>query len=100
MYSDFRRDVVDKEMEEKRRDVDRAVSTMSKEAVEEFQKVVRIMHDPSQPEPERLKKIEEIYSKLPDAIRKEFDVKLKGFWLSRILFFVVICNLLLPEKKS
>uniref|UniRef100_A0A1I7U9X6 DUF148 domain-containing protein n=1 Tax=Caenorhabditis tropicalis TaxID=1561998 RepID=A0A1I7U9X6_9PELO len=79
MYSNFRRDVVDKELEEKRRNVDRAVSTMSKEAVDEFQRVVRIMHDPSQTEQEKLKKIEEIYSKLPDTIRKEFDVKLKGF---------------------
>ncbi|EFO85952.1 hypothetical protein CRE_02174 [Caenorhabditis remanei] len=79
MYTNYRRDVVDKELEEKRRNVDRAVSSMSKEAVDEFQRVVRIMHDPSQTEPEKLKKIEEIYSKLPDAIRKEFDIKLKGF---------------------
>ncbi|CAI2338538.1 unnamed protein product [Caenorhabditis sp. 36 PRJEB53466] len=79
MYSEFRHDVIDKETEEKRRNVDRAVSSMSKEAVEQFQKVVAIMHDPMQPEPERLKKIEEIYSKLPDSIRKEFDAKLKGF---------------------
>lgn len=79
MYTNFRRDVVDKELEEKRRNVDRAVSSMSKEAVDEFQRVVRIMHDPSQTEQEKLKKIEEIYSKLPDSIRKEFDVKLKGF---------------------
>ncbi|EGT44867.1 hypothetical protein CAEBREN_18393 [Caenorhabditis brenneri] len=79
MYSNYRRDVVSKEMEEKRQRVDRAVSTMTKEAVDEFQRVVRIMHDPSQTEPEKLKKIEEIYSKLPDSIRKEFDVKLKGF---------------------
>uniref|UniRef100_A0A8R1DXC1 DUF148 domain-containing protein n=1 Tax=Caenorhabditis japonica TaxID=281687 RepID=A0A8R1DXC1_CAEJA len=79
MYSDFRRDIVDKEMEEKRRNVDRAVSQMTKEAVDQFQRVVQIMHDPAQSETEKLKKIEEIYSKLPDAIRKEFDEKLKGF---------------------
>lgn len=79
MYTNYRRDVIDKDLEDKRRNVDRAVSQMSKEAVEEFQRVVRIMHDPSQPEKEKLKKIEEIYSKLPDSIRKEFDVKLKGF---------------------
>ncbi|UMM17930.1 hypothetical protein L5515_014244 [Caenorhabditis briggsae] len=79
MYTNFRRDVVDKELEEKRRNVDRAVSSMTKEAADEFQRVVRIMHDPSRTESEKLKKIEEIYSKLPDAIRKEFDVKLKGF---------------------
>ncbi|CAO4365314.1 unnamed protein product [Caenorhabditis nigoni] len=79
MYTNFRRDVVDKELEEKRRNVDRAVSSMTKEAADEFQRVVRIMHDPSRTESEKLKKIEEIYSKLPDTIRKEFDVKLKGF---------------------
>ncbi|CAB3404029.1 unnamed protein product [Caenorhabditis bovis] len=66
------------DVEAKRRKVDEAVSGMSKDAFDQFQKVVSIMRDPSITEGARLSKIEEIYSKLPESVKKEFDAKFQG----------------------
>ncbi|KAK5971238.1 DUF148 domain-containing protein [Trichostrongylus colubriformis] len=59
----------------KRQRVHEAVAAMSPEAQQQFQKVSALMTNPRIPEQERLQKIQDLYSKLPDSVRQEFDAK-------------------------
>ncbi|KAK6055492.1 hypothetical protein COOONC_07003 [Cooperia oncophora] len=59
----------------KRQRVHEAVAAMSPEAQQQFQKVSALMTNPRIPEQERLQKIEDLYSKIPDSVKQEFDAK-------------------------
>ncbi|RCN41861.1 hypothetical protein ANCCAN_12189 [Ancylostoma caninum] len=59
----------------KRQKVHEAVAAMSPEAQQQFQKVSALMTNPRIPEQERLQKIQDLYAKIPDSIKREFDSK-------------------------
>ncbi|KJH50696.1 hypothetical protein DICVIV_03136 [Dictyocaulus viviparus] len=59
----------------RRHRVHEAVERMSPEAQQQFQKVSALFTNPNIPQQQRLAKIEELYSKIPDDIKKEFDSK-------------------------
>ncbi|WKX93434.1 hypothetical protein Q1695_011031 [Nippostrongylus brasiliensis] len=59
----------------KRQRVHEAVASMSPEAQQQFQKVSALMTNPQIPEQERLRKIEDLYTRIPDSIKREFDAK-------------------------
>ncbi|KAK6733534.1 hypothetical protein RB195_017344 [Necator americanus] len=62
----------------KRQKVHESVAEMSPEAQQQFQKVSALMTNPQIPEQERLQKIQDLYAKIPDTIKQEFDSKFIG----------------------
>nr|CDJ85470.1 Protein of unknown function DUF148 domain containing protein [Haemonchus contortus] len=63
------------ELAAKRQRVHEAVAAMSPEAQQQFQKVSALVTNPRLPEQERLQKIQDLYSKMPDSVKQEFDAK-------------------------
>ncbi|KHJ87318.1 hypothetical protein OESDEN_12910 [Oesophagostomum dentatum] len=74
IYSQFQR-ASSSEVTAKRQKVHEAVAAMSPEAQQQFQKVSALMTNPRIPEQERLEKIQDLYAKIPDSIKREFDSK-------------------------
>ncbi|VDM63779.1 unnamed protein product [Angiostrongylus costaricensis] len=63
------------DMYAKRQKVHDAVESMSPEAQQQFQKVSALMTSPGLSQQERLLKIQDLYSKISESIKKEFDSK-------------------------
>ncbi|EYC05773.1 hypothetical protein Y032_0080g1353 [Ancylostoma ceylanicum] len=74
IYSQYQR-ASSGDLTAKRQKVHEAVATMSPEAQQQFQKVSALMTNPRIPEQERLQKIQDLYSKIPDSVKREFDSK-------------------------